>query len=143
MRVVMSGHQTWGHRTLRALLDSEHAVVLVVTHPKSDHAYEKIWSDSAAEPAEEHGVPAFTHHRGARVRVTKASVSRGTYGGTPGRVFIPEGDGVVIVAGAEARRGRSHGLVIERVRTEDGTDLPATEFFRTARTMGGYLTSRP
>lgn len=31
-------------------------------------------------------------------------------------------------------------LVIERVRTEDGTDLPATEFFRT---FGSYLTSRP
>jgi hypothetical protein len=31
-------------------------------------------------------------------------------------------------------------LVIERVRTEDSTDLPATEFFRT---RGGYPTSRP
>ena len=315
MRVVMFGYQTWGHRTLQALLDSEHEVVLVVTHPKSDHAYEKIWSDSVAELAEEHGVPvvlrnrpddeelltrlkeaepdllvcnnwrtwippevfnlprygtlnvhdsllpayagfspliwalingekevgvtahmmddeldagdivvqraigvgerdtvtdlfhrtvdliapivteslgliasgravhtkqdrskasffhkrsvqdsnidwawpaedidrlvraqsdpypnAFTHHKGKRVRVTKASVSKGTYGGTPGRIFIPEGEGVVIVAGTDARRGRSHGLVIERVRTEDGTDLPATEFFRT---MGGHLTSRP
>ena len=38
MRVVMFGYQTWGHRTLRALLDSEHDVVLVVTHPKSEHA---------------------------------------------------------------------------------------------------------
>jgi methionyl-tRNA formyltransferase len=31
MRVVMFGYQTWGHRTLQALLDSEHEVVLVVT----------------------------------------------------------------------------------------------------------------
>lgn len=314
MRVAMFGYQTWGHRTLQALLDSEHEVVLVVTHPKSDHAYEKIWSDSVAELAEAHGVPvllrnrpddeelmirlkeaapdllvannwrtwippeifnlprhgtlnvhdsllpayagfspliwalingekevgvtahmmddeldagdivlqraipvgdrdtvtdlfhrtvdliapivtesldliasgkvvytpqdrsrasffhkrsiedsnidwtwpaedierlvraqsdpypnAFTHYKGSRVRVTKASVSSGIYGGTPGRIFIREGDGVVIVAGAEARRGRSHGLVIERVRTEDGTELPATDLFRT---MGGYLTSR-
>ncbi|MBB2912752.1 methionyl-tRNA formyltransferase [Streptosporangium becharense] len=311
MRIAMFGYQTWGHRTLQALLDSEHEVVLVVTHPKSDHAYEKIWDDSVAELAQEHGVPvllcnrpddeltlrlkeaapdlivannwrtwippevfslprcgtlnvhdsllpayagfspliwalingekevgvtahmmdeeldagdivlqravpvgpadtatdlfhrtvdligpvvrealaliasgrtdwtpqdrskasffhkrsvedgnidwtwpaedierlvraqsdpypnAFTHYRGERVRVLKASVSKGVYGGTPGRVFIREGDGVVIVAGADARRGRSHGLVVERVRTEDGTDLPATEFFRT---MGGYLT---
>ena len=66
----------------------------------------------------------------------RASVSDGVYGGTPGRVFIREGDGVVIVAGAEARRGRGHGLRIERVRTDDGTALPATEYFRT---MGGYL----
>ncbi|MET8007324.1 methionyl-tRNA formyltransferase [Nonomuraea glycinis] len=312
MRVVMFGYQTWGHRTLQALLDSEHEVVLVVTHPQSDHAYERIWSDSVAELAQAHDVPvllrdrpddeelmsrlkdadpdlivannwrtwipprifrlprhgtlnvhdsllpayagfspliwalingehevgvtahmmdedldagdivvqravpvgpedtatdlfhrtvdligpivaealdliasgrtdwtpqdrskasffhkrsiedgdidwtwpaediarlvraqsdpypnAFTHYKGRRVRVLKASVSQGIYGGTPGRVFIREGDGVVIVAGAEARRGRSHGLVIERVRTEDGTDLPATELFRT---MGGYLT---
>ncbi|MGW6502284.1 methionyl-tRNA formyltransferase [Nonomuraea angiospora] len=314
MRVVMFGYQTWGHRTLQALLDSGHDVVLAVTHPQSDHAYEKIWSDSVAELAEAHGVPvvlrnrpddellltlkeaepdlivannwrtwippeiftlprhgilnvhdsllpayagfspliwalingerevgvtahmmnaeldagdivvqravpvgpadtatdlfhrtvdliapivaealdliasgrtdwtpqdrtkasffhkrsiedsnidwnwpaedierlvraqsdpypnAFTHYKGERVRVLKASVSRGVYGGTPGRVFIREGDGIVIVAGAEARRGRSHGLVIERVRTEDGTDLPAAEVFRT---MGGYLSRHP
>ncbi|MEV4582473.1 methionyl-tRNA formyltransferase [Nonomuraea jabiensis] len=314
MRVVMFGYQTWGHRTLQALLDSGHDVVLAVTHPQSDHAYEKIWSDSVAELAEAHGVPvvlrnrpddellltlkevepdlivannwrtwippeiftlprhgilnvhdsllpayagfspliwalingekevgvtahmmnaeldagdivvqravpvgpadtatdlfhrtvdliapivtealdliasgrtdwtpqdrtkasffhkrsiedsnidwnwpaedierlvraqsdpypnAFTHYRGERVRILKASVSRGVYGGTPGRVFIREGDGIVIVAGAEARRGRSHGLVIERVRTEDGTDLPAGEVFRT---MGGYLSRHP
>ncbi|MFI0445822.1 methionyl-tRNA formyltransferase [Actinomadura sp. 6N118] len=312
MRVVMFGYQTWGHRTLQALLESEHEVVLVVTHPKSDHAYEKIWSDSVADLAQEHGVPvllrnrpddeelmmrlkeadpdlivannwrtwippeifnlprhgtlnvhdsllpkfagfspiiwaliagesevgvtahmmddeldagdivlqravpvgpadtatdlfhrtvdligpivqeslaliasgeakftpqdrtkasffhkrsiedsaidwtwpaedlerfvraqsdpypnAFTYYKGERIRVLKASVSKGIYGGTPGRVFIPEGDGVVIVAGADARRGRNHGLVIERVRTEDGKDLPARELFRK---MGGYLT---
>lgn len=315
MRVVMFGYQTWGHRTLQALLDSDHEVVLVVTHPKSDHAYEKIWDDSVADLATEHGVPvllrdrpddqelrtalkeadpdiivannwrtwippqiftlprhgtlnvhdsllpayagfspliwalingepevgvtahlmdevldagdivlqravpvgpadtttdlfhrtvdligpivvesldliaagrtdftaqdrskasffhkrsiedsridwtwpaeeierlvraqsdpypnAFSYHRGERIRITAAGVSTGHYGGTPGRIFIREGDGVVIVAGAEARRGRSHGLLIRRVRTEDGTELAATDYFRT---MGGYLTGRP
>ena len=44
MRVVMFGFQTWGHRTLQALLASEHEVVLVVTHPRGEGAYEKIWS---------------------------------------------------------------------------------------------------
>lgn len=63
MRVVMFGYQTWGHRTLKALLDSEHDVVLVVTHPKSEHAYEKIWSDSVADLAEEHGVPVLIRNR--------------------------------------------------------------------------------
>ncbi|NKQ55814.1 methionyl-tRNA formyltransferase [Amycolatopsis sp. K13G38] len=314
MRVAMFGYQTWGQRTLRALLDSEHEVTLVVTHPKSDHAYEKIWSDSVADLGEEHGVPvvlagrpddevirrleeaepdiivannwrtwlppevfdlpprgtlnvhdsllpayagfspliwallngepevgvtahmmdaeldagaivlqrsvpvgprdtsadlfhktvdlieplvtealgliasgrtdwtpqdrakasffhkrsvedsridwtwpaedidrlvraqsdpypnAFTFHKGQRLRVTRASVSEGRYGGTPGRIFIKEGEGVVIVAGADARLGRNHGLRIEQVRTEDGADLAATEYFRT---MGGYLTARP
>ncbi|HVW44164.1 MAG TPA: formyltransferase family protein [Amycolatopsis sp.] len=314
MRVAMFGYQTWGHRTLRALLNSEHEVALVVTHPKSEHAYEKIWSDSVADLAGEHGVPvviggrpddevvrrlkeaepdiivannwrtwlppevfalpprgtlnvhdsllpayagfspliwalingeqevgvtahmmdddldagdivlqkavpvgprdtsadlfhktvdligpvvtealaaiaagrtdfvpqdrtkasffhkrsiedsridwawpaadierliraqsdpypnAFTFHNGHRLRITGASVSDGRYGGTPGRIFIREGDGVVIVAGADARSGRNHGLRVERVRTEDGTDLTAPEYFRT---MGGYLTAQP
>jgi methionyl-tRNA formyltransferase len=315
MRVVMFGYQTWGHRTLQALLDSEHEVALVVTHPRSDHAYEKIWDDSVADLARDHGVPvelrnrpddrelvsrleqadphvivatnwrtwippkifnlprlgtlnvhdsllpayagfapliwalingepevgvtahmmndeldagdivlqravpvgprdtatdlfhktlalfgpittdglaliasgrtdwakqdrskasffhkrsiedsridwnwpaedldrlvraqsdpypnAFTFHRGQRIHVTAASVSTGRYGGTPGRIFIREGDGVVIVAGADARRGRNHGLVVERVRTDDGREYPATEYFTT---MGGYLTSHP
>ncbi|MDH2428002.1 methionyl-tRNA formyltransferase [Sphaerisporangium sp. TRM90804] len=315
MRVVMFGYQTWGHRTLRALLDSEHEVRLVVTHPKSEHAYEKIWDDSVAELAAENDVPvllrqrpddpelllalqeaapdiivannwrtwlppevfdlpphgtlnvhdsllpkyagfspliwalingerevgvtahrmdaeldagdivlqrsvpvgpadtatdlfhrtvdligpivrdsldliasgrarwipqdrsqasffhkrsledsridwtwpaedlerlvralsdpypnAFTYHRGERLRVVAASVSKSCYGGTPGRVFIREGDGVVIVAGAQARDGRCRGLVIERVRTEDGAEHKAHDYFQT---MGGYLTPRP
>lgn len=315
MRVVMFGYQTWGHRTLQALLGSEHEVVLVVTHPKSEHAYEKIWSDSVADLAAEHGVPfllrdrldddelvarlkelqpdiivannwrtwipphifnlprcgtlnihdsllpayagfspliwalingepevgvtahlmdevldagdivlqraipvgptdtttdlfhrtvdligpitidglaliasgrtdwtrqdrskasffhkrsiedsridwnwpaedierlvraqsdpypsAFTHGRGERIRITSAGISEGQYGGTPGRIFIREGDGVVIVAGADARRGRNHGLLIKQVRLDDGTDLAATEYFTT---MGGYLTAQP
>lgn len=315
MRVVMFGYQTWGHRTLQALLDSEHEVVLAVTHPPSDHAYEKIWNDSVADLAGRHDVPvlirsrpgddellaaleeadpdvivatnwrtwipseifglprhgtlnvhdsllpayagfapllwalvngeeevgvtahmmdddldagdivlqravpvgprdtstdlfhktlelfgpitvdglaliasgrtdwvrqdrskasffhkrsiedsridwtwpaedldrlvraqsdpypnAFTFHRGKRLRVVEASVSEGRYGGTPGRIFIREGDGVVIVAGADARRGHHHGLVLRRVRTDDGDELPATDYFRT---MGGYLTSHP
>ncbi|GAB2609586.1 methionyl-tRNA formyltransferase [Streptomyces capparidis] len=315
MRVVMFGYQTWGHRTLKALLESEHEVVLVVTHPKSEHAYEKIWDDSVADLAGEHGVPvllrnrpddeelldalkaaepdlivannwrtwlppniydlpphgtlnihdsllpayagfspiiwallngekqvgvtahrmdaeldagdillqravpvgahdtatdlfhrtcdligpivadsldliasgravwtpqdrsrasffhkrserdslidwnwpaedlerlvraqsdpypnAFTHHRGEPLRIVRASVSRKTYGGTPGRIFIPEDGGVVVVAGADARYGRNRGLVLHRVRTKDGTELDALEYFRT---MGGYLTDRP
>ncbi|PRX45506.1 methionyl-tRNA formyltransferase [Prauserella shujinwangii] len=314
MRVVMFGYQTWGHRTLRALLDSEHDVALVVTHPKSDHAYERIWADSVADLAEEHGVEvvlrnrpdeelaarlrevrpdlivannwrtwippeifrlprfgtlnvhdsllpayagfspliwalingekevgvtahmmdgeldagpivlrkavevgpkdtatdlfhktvdliepvvsealpliasgrtdwtpqdrtkasffhkrsiedsridwtwpaedierlvraqsdpypnAFTFHKGRKLRIVRASVSEGRYGGTPGRIFIREGDGVVIVAGADARYGQNHGLLVERVRTEDDTEYAATDYFRT---MGGYLTSQP
>lgn len=63
MRIAMFGYQTWGHRTLRALLDSGHEVVLVVTHPQSDHAYEKIWNDSVADLAEQHGVPVLLRNR--------------------------------------------------------------------------------
>ncbi|MGW3819380.1 methionyl-tRNA formyltransferase [Streptomyces sp. NPDC005046] len=315
MRVVMFGYQTWGHRTLQALLESDHQVVLAVTHPKSEHAYEKIWDDSVADLAEKHGIPvllrnrpddpellaalrdaapdiivannwrtvlppevfgppahgtlnihdsllpayagfspliwalingerevgvtahrmnaeldagdillqravpvgatdtvtdlfhrtvdlitpvvtesldliasgrarwipqdrsrasffhkrsledsridwtwpaedlerlvraqsdpypnAFTHHRGQRIRIVEAAVSQGCYGGTPGRIFIREGDGIVVVAGAQARNGRQRGLLVRRVRTEDGAEHAATDHFRT---MGGYLTARP
>lgn len=63
MRVVMLGYQTWGHRTLQALLDSDHEVVLVVTHPKSEHAYEKIWDDNVAELAEKNDVPVLLRNR--------------------------------------------------------------------------------
>ncbi|MBE1489990.1 methionyl-tRNA formyltransferase [Plantactinospora soyae] len=315
MRVVMFGYQTWGHRTLEALLNSEHEVSLVVTHPKSENAYEKIWDDSVADLAEKHDVPvlirkrpgdaelmerlrqaepdvivatnwrtwippeifnlpprgtlnvhdsllpayagfspliwallngerevgvtahlmddtldagdivlqravpvgptdtatdlfhrtlelfgpitvdglaliasgrtdwpkqdrakasffhkrsvediridwtrpvdeierlvraqsdpypnAFTHHDGRRLRILAARVSQNRYGGTPGRIFYREGDGVVIVAGPDARTGREHGLAITRVRTDDGQDHAATDYFRT---MGGYLTRHP
>ncbi|MGY1577993.1 methionyl-tRNA formyltransferase [Streptomyces sp. MN13] len=315
MRVVMFGYQTWGHRTLQSLLDSDHEVTLVVTHPKSDHAYEKIWDDNVAELAEKNDLPvllrnrpddpelltalrearpdiivannwrtwlppevfdlpphgtlnihdsllpayagfspliwalvngeervgvtahrmngeldagdiliqravpvgpadtvtdlfhrtvgliapivresldliasgkdaglwqpqdrsrasffhkrsardslidwnwpaerlerlvraqsdpypnAYTFHRGQRLRIVSAAVSEGRYGGTPGRVFIREGDGVVVVAGTDAHTGRHPGLLIRRVRTDDGTEYAATDWFRT---MGGYLTS--
>lgn len=63
MRVVMFGYQTWGHRTLQALLDSDHEVVLVLTHPKSEHAYEKIWDDSVADLAAAHDVPVLLRNR--------------------------------------------------------------------------------
>ncbi|MEV8419243.1 methionyl-tRNA formyltransferase, partial [Streptomyces niveus] len=81
---------------------------------------------------------AFTFHKGRRLEVLAAVVSEGRYGGTPGRIFYREGDGVVVVAGADARTGRNRGLAITRVRTEDGRELPATEYFTS---MGGYLTT--
>jgi methionyl-tRNA formyltransferase len=83
---------------------------------------------------------AFTYHRGQQLEILVASVSQARYGGTPGRIFYREGNGVVIVAGADARTGRNHGLVIQRVRTSDGRELGADEYFTN---MGGYLTARP
>ncbi len=83
---------------------------------------------------------AFTFHKGKRLEIVTAVVSEGRYGGTPGRIFYREGEGVAIVAGADARTGRNHGLAITRVRTEEGREMPALEYFTS---MGGYLTTRP
>ncbi|MQA07687.1 MAG: methionyl-tRNA formyltransferase [Pseudonocardiaceae bacterium] len=315
MRVVAFGYQTWGFRTVEALLNSEHELALVITHPKSDHAYESIWDDSVADLAEQHDVPvvlrnrpddqelvsrikeaepdiivatnwrtwippqifnlpphgtlnvhdsllpayagfapinwavlngeeevgvtahimndeldagdivlqqsvkvqprdtatdlvratteffgpitlaaldriasgrtdwmpqdrskatyfhkrsvedsridwtwpapdivnlvraqsdpypnAFAFYGEQRIRVLSASVTDKPYGGMPGRVFVRHGDGVVVTAGTQARKGHSPGLLIERVRTEDGSEYTGREFFTT---MGGYLTSHP
>ncbi|KQU02563.1 methionyl-tRNA formyltransferase [Rhodococcus sp. Leaf7] len=314
MRVAMFGYQTWGHKTLQSIVESEHKVVLVVTHPPSEHSYESIWSDSVEELARKHDIPvhlalrpddamraavaeaqpdiivannwrtklprdiydlpphgtlnlhdsmlprftgfspviwslisgasetgltahrmddeldtgdvvvqravpigprdtatqlvqatidlipevltealdaiadgtaswtpqdlaqrtffhkradidsridwrwpaddidrlvraqsdpypsAWTHHRGRRISIVKAHVSEGIYGGTPGRIFIHEGDGMAIVAGPNAHLGRNHALVVDVVRTDDGRDVPAVEFFPHG---GGYLTDAP
>jgi len=314
VRVVMFGYQTWGHRTLRALLKSRHEVCLVVTHPTSDHAYESIWADSVEDlarsegievflakrptpeliervaevapevmvannwrtrlPEELFGIPvhgtlnlhdsllpkftgfspviwslisgashtgltahlmdgdldtgdivvqraveitptstgtslvldtlglvpevldealdrlefgtvtavpqdlsqrtffhkrserdslvdwtwpaadiarfvralsdpypnAYSYFRGERLRLIASHVSRCTYGGTPGRVFIEEDGGMVIVAGADAYRGQSPGLVLDVVRTDDGVDHHALAYFGHG---GGYLTAEP
>lgn len=312
MRVAMFGYQTWGHRTLQALLKSRHEVVLVATHPVSEHAYESIWADSVEDLARNEGIevllakrptselvervkdvqpdvmvannwrtrlpeelfripehgtvnlhdsllPAFTgfspviwslisgashtgltahlmdgeldtgdvlvqhsveitptstgtslvlatldlvpgvlnealdqlefgtakpvpqdlsrrtffhkrcerdgqvdwnwpaqdierliralsdpypnaytYFRGQRLRLISARVSRCRYGGTPGRVFIEEDGGMVIVAGADAHRGESPGLVLDVVRTDDGVDHSAMAYFKHG---GGYLSS--
>jgi methionyl-tRNA formyltransferase len=83
---------------------------------------------------------AFCFCRGERLRVLRARVTDDVIGGTPGRIVIRRGSGVVIVAGADARRGRSPGVVIERVRTDDGREFDAADYFPH---MGGYLTSHP
>ena len=314
MNVVLFAYQTWGHRVLQALLESRHEVVLVVTHPPGDDAYETIWTDSVQELAEAHGIPvlvkalpddeaqaqvreaaadvmvacnwrtwippeifqaprlgtlnvhdsllpayagfaplnwalingepevgitahvmddrldrgdiilqprvtveptdtiadlfaktlmlfgpttvealdhmqrgtgdrraqdpsqatffhkradednridwtwpaqdianlvraqadpypnAFSFDGARRLELRTASVSLTTAGGTPGRIFARQGRGVIIVCGPEARRGRNHGLVIEQLRTDDGEQLAAGEYFLR---LGGYLTAHP
>jgi methionyl-tRNA formyltransferase len=83
---------------------------------------------------------AFCYHGAERLRILRARVTEAPFGGTPGRIFIRQGSGVVIVAGADSRRGRNPGLVIERVRLDDGRELDGVEYFTR---MGGYLTSHP
>ncbi|MGQ4597190.1 formyltransferase family protein [Nocardia sp. R6R-6] len=63
MRIVSFGFQTWGRKTLQALIDSEHEVVLAVTHPASTQSYKAIWSDSVEELARRHGIPVHLTER--------------------------------------------------------------------------------
>lgn len=63
MRIVSFGFQTWGRKTLQALIDSDHEVVLAVTHPASEQSYKAIWSDSVEELAGEHGIPVHLTER--------------------------------------------------------------------------------
>ena len=83
---------------------------------------------------------AYCFHGTTRLRILAARVTDTPFGGTPGRIFIRRGRGVVVVAGADARRGRNPGLLVERVRLDDGRELDAVEYFPR---MGGYLTSHP
>ncbi len=57
MRVVFFGFQTWGVKTLQALMDLGHDVPLVVTHPTSTESYKAIFSDSVEELAQAHDIP--------------------------------------------------------------------------------------
>ncbi len=57
MRVVFFGFQTWGVKTLQALIDLGHDVPMVVTHPTSTDSYKAIFSDSVEELAQSHGIP--------------------------------------------------------------------------------------
>ena len=83
---------------------------------------------------------AYCFHGAERLRIVRARVTEAPYGGTPGRIVIRRGTGVVVVAGADARRGRNPGLLVERVRLDDGRELDAASYFTR---MGGYLTSHP
>ncbi|WP_454198430.1 methionyl-tRNA formyltransferase [Nocardia sp. Marseille-Q1738] len=63
MRIVSFGYQTWGCKTLQALIDSEHEVVLAITHPASAQSYKAIWSDSVEELARANGIPVHLTER--------------------------------------------------------------------------------
>src|SRR6201995_1049189 len=63
MRIVSFGFQAWGHRTLRALIDLDHDVVLAVTHPPSEQSYKAIFSESVEELAAGHGIPVHLTER--------------------------------------------------------------------------------
>lgn len=57
MRVVLLGNQTWGHRSLEALVARPRTTVpLLVTHPHPDDPYEVVWAEPVADLARAAGV---------------------------------------------------------------------------------------
>lgn len=69
----------------------------------------------------------YFEFRVQRVRVLSAHVSQGRFGGTPGRVTIPCEGGIAVVCGSP--RANVPAIVLDRVRLDDNSELPATEFF--------------
>ncbi len=63
MRIVSFGFQTWGVKTLQALVDLGHDVALAVTHPASDDSYKGIFSDSVEDLARSNGIPVHLTER--------------------------------------------------------------------------------
>jgi methionyl-tRNA formyltransferase len=120
--------------------DPEHATFF---HKRADEDNRIHWERAALDlvnlvRAQTGPYPnAWCLHEGRRLRVLEAGVSRQRAGGTAGRIFAREGDGVVVVAGPDAWRGRQHGLVLRRVRDDAGREHRACDYFPR---MGDYLT---
>lgn len=57
MRIVFFGYQTWGYKTLQALIDLDQEVLLAFTHPPSDESYKAIWSAPVEDLARQHAIP--------------------------------------------------------------------------------------
>lgn len=57
MRIVFFGYQTWGYKTLQALIELDQEVLLAVTHPASRESYKAIWSAPVEDLAREHAIP--------------------------------------------------------------------------------------
>ena len=51
------GFGTWGTVALKALINADYKIPLVITHPQSNHPYEQIWNDSVAKLAQENRIP--------------------------------------------------------------------------------------
>ncbi|WP_432068357.1 hypothetical protein [Streptomyces sp. C10-9-1] len=112
-----------------------------VVRPRSPEDGRIDWTRPAAEievfirrRRDEHPT-AYTHHRGRRLEVVSAEVSADRYPGRPGLVLPHEPEGVVIVTGTESRRQDDHGLVVHLLRTEDGQEVAAGDYFGTPGTV--------
>src|ERR671916_3313946 len=77
MRVVTFGYMTWGRRTIEAVLEAGHEIPLIVTHQESNDAYEKIFNESVAELAADHGIPLLVRNRADDAEIREAITALG------------------------------------------------------------------
>ena len=88
--VVAFGYMTWGRRTIEAVLAAGHEVALIVTHPDSDNAYEKIFNESIGELAAAHDIPLMVRNRADdEVRAAVAAVAADVMVVSNWRTWIP------------------------------------------------------
>ena len=148
MRVAVFGYQPWGHRTLSAVISAGHQAVLAVAHPASDHVYKQMWADSVEELASEHvlqvcdteragqdvidalrdaGPELLRIPRSARPRAFRACLARPLRRNPPGRVTIPYEGGIAVVCGSPRANVPAPAIVLDSVRLDDNSELPATE----------------
>lgn len=136
---------------VRALAEVEAGTVLDLSQDPAAATYfhrrgeRETWIDFTA-PAEDidllvraQSSPYPSAHflfEGRKVRVLSAHVSRGRFGGTPGRVTVPHEGGVAVVCGSARPNAPAPALVLERLRLDDDTEVSAVEFFGA---RGGYL----
>lgn len=69
--------------------------------------------------------------RGERLRVVRAHVSTGRFGGTPGRVTVPCEGGIAVVCGSPTRNSPAPAIVLDVLKLDDGTQVSAVDYFGT------------
>ncbi|GAB17608.1 putative formyltransferase [Gordonia effusa NBRC 100432] len=113
-------------------------------HKRSERDSLVDWTDTAEDlerfvrALSEPYPRAYSFYRGEKIEILAAAISTARYGGTAGRVIVQEGGGAV-VCGPDPKRGNNYALVVNRIRTADGTEHEGADFFR----RGGYLCDTP
>ncbi|MDK8584816.1 hypothetical protein QP917_10330 [Corynebacterium pseudodiphtheriticum] len=137
-----------GNRTSPAVISAGQQAVLVVAYPACDHLYQQMWADSVEELGSEHvlhvcgtervgqdvidalrdaGPELLRVPRSARPRAFHARHAR-PLRRNPGRVTIPYAGGIAVVCGSPRANVPAPAIVLDRVRLDDYSELPATEF---------------
>jgi methionyl-tRNA formyltransferase len=70
MKIILFAHQNWGVETIRTILQTQHEIVQVFTHPLDMDKNEKIWYDSVKDECELHQISVKQ-----RIKLTNEDIS--------------------------------------------------------------------